>query len=57
MAVLGMAIGVLVMVLHQTHIDQEQAKTPETRLGRDLATIGGRLGYSVSEDVLRIYPG
>src|SRR6516225_9586955 len=28
-AVLGMAIGVLIMVLHQTHIDQEHAKTPE----------------------------
>src|ERR1700745_642423 len=25
-AVLGMAIGVLIMVLHQTHIDQEHAK-------------------------------
>ena len=59
--VLGMVIGVLIMVLHQTHIDQEQAKTPETRLARDLATIGGRLGYGVSEDghsiMLRIYPG
>jgi len=49
------------MVLHQTHVDQEQAKTPEARLGRDLATIGGRLGYIVSEDahsiMLRVYPG
>ena len=34
---LGMAIGVLIMVLHQTHIDQEHAKTPEARLARDLA--------------------
>ena len=34
--VLGMAIGVLIMVLHQTHIDQEHAKTAEARLARDL---------------------
>ena len=60
-AVLGMVIGVLVMVLHQTHINQEQAKTPEARLARDLATIGGSLGYGVSQDgrsmALRVYPG
>ena len=60
-AVLGMAIGVLIMVLHQTHVDQEQAKTPEARLARDLATIGGSLGYVVSQDgrsmMLRVYPG
>ena len=37
--VLGMAIGVLIMVLHQTHVDQEHAKAPETRLARDLAPI------------------
>jgi hypothetical protein len=42
-AVLGMAIGVLIMVLHQTHIDQEHAKAPEARLARDLATIGGSI--------------
>ena len=46
-AVLGMAIGVLIMVLHQTHIDQEHAKAAEARLARDLATIGGSLGYDV----------
>ena len=60
-AVLGMVIGVLVMVLHQTHINQEQAKTPEARLARDLATIGGSLGYGVSQDGrwirLRVFPG
>ena len=27
-AVLGMAVGVLIMALHQTHIDQEYAKVP-----------------------------
>ena len=47
-AVLGIAIGVLVMVLHQTHIDQERAKAPAARLARDLATIGGSLDYDVS---------
>ena len=58
---LGMAIGGLIMVLHQTHIDQEHAKTPETRLARDLSTIGGSLGYDVSPDgrsiTLRVFPG
>jgi hypothetical protein len=53
-AVLGVAIGVLGMVLHQTHINQEQAQTPEVRLARDLATIGGSLGYGVSQDGHRI---
>ncbi|MBV8173684.1 MAG: hypothetical protein JO151_03855, partial [Verrucomicrobia bacterium] len=33
--VLGMVIGVLIMVLHQTHVDQERAKTPEAWLARD----------------------
>jgi hypothetical protein len=47
-AVLGMAVGVLIMALHQTHIDQEYAKVPEARLARDLATIGGSLDYDVS---------
>ena len=60
-AVLGMVIGVLVMVLHQTHINQEQAKTPEARLARDLATIGGSIDYDVSQDGrwirLRVFPG
>jgi hypothetical protein len=60
-AVLGMAIGVLIMVLHQTHIDQEHAKTPEARLARDLATIGGSIDYDVSQDGrsirLRVFPG
>ena len=60
-AVLGMAIGVLIMVLHQTHIDQEHAKAPEARLARDLAAIGGSLGYDVSQDgrsiTLRVFPG
>src|SRR6266481_3551476 len=60
-AVLGMAVGVLIMVLHQTHIDQEHAKTPEARLARDLATIGASLGYDVSPDgraiTLRVFPG
>ena len=60
-AVLGMAIGLLIMVLHQTHIDQEHAKTPETRLARDLATIGGSIGYDVSQDgrsiTLQVFPG
>ena len=59
--VLGMAIGLLIMVLHQTHIDQEHAKTPEARLARDLATIGASLGYAVSPDgrsiTLRVFPG
>jgi hypothetical protein len=59
--VLGMAIGVLIMVLHQTHIDQEHAKTPEARLARDLATIGGSIDYDVSQDGrsmrLRVFPG
>ena len=56
-----MAIGVLIMVLHQTHIDQEHAKASEARLVRDLATIGGSLGYDVSQDgrimMLRVFPG
>jgi hypothetical protein len=60
-AVLGMAIGLLIMVLHQTHIDQEHAKAPEARLVRDLATIGGSLDYDVSPDgrsiTLRVFPG
>ena len=60
-AVLAMAIGVLIMVLHQTHIDQEHAKTPEARLARDLATIGGSIDYDVSQDGrsirLRVFPG
>jgi len=60
-AVLGMAIGLLIMVLHQTHIDQEHAKAPEARLARDLATIGGSLDYDVSQDgrsiMLRVFPG
>jgi hypothetical protein len=60
-AVLGMAIGVLIMVLHQTHIDQEHAKAPEARLARDLATIGGSIGYDVSPDgrsiTLQVFPG
>ena len=60
-AVLGMVIGVLVMVLHQTHINQEQAKTPEARLARDLATIGGSIDYDVSQDGrsirLRVFSG
>ena len=59
--VLGMAIGVLIMVLHQTHIEQEHAKTPEARLARDLATIGGSIDYDVSQDGrsmrLRVFPG
>ena len=59
--VLGMAIGVLVMVLHQTHIDQERAKAPAARLARDLATIGGSLDYDVSPDghsiTLQVFPG
>src|SRR5215472_936323 len=59
--VLGMAIGVLIMVLHQTHIDQEHAKTAEARLARDLATIGGSIDYDVSQDGrsirLRVFPG
>jgi hypothetical protein len=59
--VLGMAIGVLTMVLQQTHIDQEHAKASETRLSRDLAPIGGSLGYDVSPDgrsiTLRVFPG
>jgi len=56
-----MAIGVLIMVLHQTHIDQEHAKAPEARLARDLATIGGSVDYDVSQDgrsiMLRVFPG
>jgi hypothetical protein len=60
-AVLGIAIGLLIMVLHQTHIDQEHAKAPEARLVRDLATIGGSLDYDVSPDgrsiTLRVFPG
>jgi hypothetical protein len=60
-AVLGIAIGVLVMVLHQTHIDQERAKAPAARLARDLATIGGSLDYEVSPDgrsiTFRVFPG
>ncbi len=60
-AVLGMAVGVLIMVLHQTHIDQEHAKAPEARLARDLATIGASLGYEVSPDgrsiTLQVFPG
>jgi hypothetical protein len=60
-AVLGMAIGVLIMALHQTHIDQEHAKAPEARLARDLATIGGSLDYDVSADgrsiTLQVFPG
>jgi hypothetical protein len=60
-AVLGIAIGVLVMVLHQTHIDQERAKAPAARLARDLATIGGSLDYDVSPDgrsiTFRVFPG
>ena len=44
-AALGMAVGVLVMMLHQTHIDQEHAKAPEARLARDLATIGASFDY------------
>jgi hypothetical protein len=45
-----MAIGVLIMVLHQTHIDREHAKAPEARLARDLARIGASLGYDVSQN-------
>ena len=60
-AALGMAVGVLIMVLHQTHIDQEHAKAPEARLARDLATIGASFDYNVSEDgrimMLRVFPG
>ena len=60
-AVLGMAIGLLIMVLHQTHIDQEHAKAPEARLARDLATIGGSIAYDVSQDgrsiTLQVFPG
>jgi hypothetical protein len=56
-----MAIGVLIMALHQTHIEQEHAKARETRLARDLATIGGSLGYDVSPDgrsiTLQVFPG
>jgi hypothetical protein len=59
--VLGIVIGVLIMVLHQTHIDREHAKTPEARLARDLATIGGSLDYDVSPDghsiTLQVFPG
>ena len=59
--VLGMVIGVLIMVLHQTHVDQEHAKAPEARLTRDLATIGGSLDYDVSPDghsiTLQVFPG
>src|SRR6516225_9876133 len=51
----------LIMVLHQTHTDQEHAKTPEARLARDLATIGGSIDYDVSQDGrsirLRVFPG
>ena len=60
-AVLGIAIGALVMALHQTHIDQERAKAPAARLARDLATIGGSLDYEVSPDgraiTFRVFPG
>src|SRR5258708_27618989 len=49
-AVLGMAIGVLIMVLHQTHIDQEHAKAAEARLARGLATCRGFVGSDVSQD-------
>jgi len=60
-AMLGMAVGVLIMVLHQTHIDQEHAKAPEARLARDLATIGGSIGYDVAQDgrsiTLQVFPG
>jgi hypothetical protein len=60
-AVLEMAVGVLIMVLHQTHIDQKHAKAPEARLARDLATIGASLGYEVSPDgrsiTLQVFPG
>ena len=60
-AVLGMTVGVLIMVLHQTHIDREHAKAPEARLAQDLATIGASLGYDVSPDgrsiTLRVFPG
>jgi hypothetical protein len=52
-AVLGMAIGVLIMVLHQTQIDQEHAKRPEARLARDLATIGGSIDYDVFKTAAR----
>jgi hypothetical protein len=56
-----MVIGVLIMVLHQTHVDQERAKTPEARLARDMATIGGSLGYDVSPDgrsiTLQVFSG
>jgi hypothetical protein len=56
-----MAVGVLIMVLHQTHIDQEHAKAPEARLARDLATIGGSIGYDVAQDgrsiTLQVFPG
>jgi len=60
-AALGMAVGVLIMVLHQTRVDREHAKTPEARLARDLATIGGSLDYDVSPDghsiTLQVFPG
>jgi hypothetical protein len=60
-AVLGMAIGLLIMVLHQTHIDHEHAKAPEARLARDLGAIGGSIGYDVSPDgrsiTLQVFPG
>jgi hypothetical protein len=56
-----MAVGALIMVLHQPHIYQEHAIAPEVRLARDLATIGGSLGYDVSQDgrmmMLRVFPG
>ena len=60
-AVLGMAVGVLIMVLHQTRVDREHAKAPEARIARDLATIGGSLDYDVSPDgraiTFRVFPG
>jgi hypothetical protein len=56
-----MAVGALIMVLHQPHIYQEHAIAPEVRLARDLATIGALLGYDVSPDgrsiTLRVFPG
>ena len=54
-------IRVLIMVLHQTHIDHEHAKAPEARLARDLGAIGGSIGYDVSPDgrsiALQVFPG
>src|SRR5260370_38681911 len=38
--VLGRAIGVLVLVLHKTHVDERLSNAPELRLARDSTTVG-----------------